>query len=257
MYKDWAEKFDENNYEFNHEEKIGILLIHGFTNTTYEVKDLAIYLSSVNYYVKAQNLPGHGTSIDDCNNSLYSDWLTDVEQQVAEMSNHCNQLFVIGVSMGGALALHLASMFPLNGIVAAATVLTFKKHIKVNLFIPILNKIITSRFKGKKILGENIVSWGSYGYNKWPYIALNEYRKMTYQIIKELPKVKCPTLLIHSKSDITSLIKNYHLIKASISSESIDSLIVDRSPHTILDAGDDREIIFDAISSFIDKNIKH
>ena len=87
--------------------------------------------------------------------------------------------------------------------------------------------------------------------------GMNEYRKMTYQIIKELPKVKCPTLLIHSKSDITSLIKNYHLIKDSISSESIDSLIVDRSPHTILDTGDDREIIFDAISSFIDKNIKH
>ena len=57
--------------------------------------------------------------------------------------------------------------------------------------------------------------------------------------------------------DFYYLIKNYHLIKASISSESIDSLIVDRAPHTILDAGDDREIIFDAISSFIDKNIKH
>ena len=151
MHRDWAKKFDPNNYEFNHEKKIGILLIHGFTNTTYEIKDLAIYLSSKNYYIKAQNLAGHGTTIDNCNNTIYSDWLSDVEQQVASMSTHCEQLFVVGVSMGGALALHLASMFPLNGIVAAATVLTFHKQFKINFLVPILNKIIKKRPKQKEI----------------------------------------------------------------------------------------------------------
>ena len=32
--------FDENDYEFNKESNIGILIIHGFTSTTYEVRDL-------------------------------------------------------------------------------------------------------------------------------------------------------------------------------------------------------------------------
>ena len=137
------------------------------------------------------------------------------------------------------------------------TILFFHKQFKINFLVPILNKIIKKRPKHKEIPYKNIVNWGSYGYNQWPNTALNEYRKMTYQIIKELPKVKCPVLLIHSKSDIMSLIKNYHLIKNSINSEICDSLIVEDSPHSILDIGDDREVIFNKISSFIDDNIIH
>ena len=37
--------FDTNNYEANKGSKTGILLIHGFTNTTYELKKLFNYLS--------------------------------------------------------------------------------------------------------------------------------------------------------------------------------------------------------------------
>ena len=58
-------RFDENNYEFNLESKNGIYLIHGFTNTTYETKKLAQYLSKQGYRTVANNLPGHGTTIEE------------------------------------------------------------------------------------------------------------------------------------------------------------------------------------------------
>ena len=38
------EFFDTKNYEFNIESKDGVYIIHGFTNTTYETRDLAKYL---------------------------------------------------------------------------------------------------------------------------------------------------------------------------------------------------------------------
>ena len=37
-------RFDTNNYEFNKSSEIGIYIIHGFSNTTYEVKELAHFL---------------------------------------------------------------------------------------------------------------------------------------------------------------------------------------------------------------------
>ena len=40
-----TERFDDDNYEFNTNSKNGVYLIHGFTNTTYEIKKLAQYLS--------------------------------------------------------------------------------------------------------------------------------------------------------------------------------------------------------------------
>ena len=42
--------FDTNNYEANKGSKTGILLIHGFTNTTYELKKLFDYLTEQKYH---------------------------------------------------------------------------------------------------------------------------------------------------------------------------------------------------------------
>ena len=38
-------RFDANNYELNKKSKKAVYLLHGFSSTTYEVKDLAQYLA--------------------------------------------------------------------------------------------------------------------------------------------------------------------------------------------------------------------
>ena len=115
-----SNKFDVNNYQFNKESRNGVYIIHGFTNTTYEVKELAIYLSKQGFYTRADNLPGHGTTIEDCNSTKYTEWLTFVEQNIAKLYTNCDKVIVIGVSMGGVLALHLGTVFPLDGIISAS-----------------------------------------------------------------------------------------------------------------------------------------
>ena len=46
-------RFDTNNYEYNTKSKLGVYLIHGFSSTTYEVKQLAEYLGENGYYTIA------------------------------------------------------------------------------------------------------------------------------------------------------------------------------------------------------------
>ena len=123
---DHTTRFDENNYLFNPNSKCGIYLIHGFSSTTYEVKNLANFLADQGYCVKADNLPGHGTSIADCNSVTYIEWLSFVEQGIAEMYSHCNKVIIIGVSMGAVLALYSGTIFPVDGIIAASAVFKFK-----------------------------------------------------------------------------------------------------------------------------------
>ena len=108
---DRTSKFDTKNYEFNPESKNGIYLIHGFTNTTYEVKRLAEYLSKQGYHAVANNLPGHGTTVDECNRVKYTDWITAVEQDLASLASTCDKIHIIGISMGAVLALHLSTIF--------------------------------------------------------------------------------------------------------------------------------------------------
>ena len=71
----YTDRFDKNNYEFNAENETGIYLIHGFSSSTYEMKSLAKFLDSKKFHVILNNLPGHGTTIEECNRVQFSDWL--------------------------------------------------------------------------------------------------------------------------------------------------------------------------------------
>jgi len=70
--------FDSNNYRFNSKSKLGVFIIHGFTNTTFETKDLAKHLSNNGFHSLTKNLPGHGTTVEDCNRYKYTDWINFV-----------------------------------------------------------------------------------------------------------------------------------------------------------------------------------
>ena len=245
--------FDSNSYEYNTDSKIGILLIHGFTNTTYEYKKLISFLSSKGFFVRADNLPGHGTTVQDCNLMKYTDWIQFTEQRLADLSARCNKVFVCGISMGALLAMHLSTVFPINGLISAAPVLSFNKPFKIRFLNPVLCHILKTRPKKYELNPSQKIY---YGYNKWPLIALNEVRKLSNYINKQvLHKINCKTLLIHSKSDETSLISNYDIEKKYLNPEIISPLIVNESHHNIFDCDIEKDIIQTQILNFINSNI--
>ena len=114
-----TEKFSTKNYDLNPNSKKGVMLIHGFTSTTYEMLPLAHFLELKGYRVVLDNLPGHGTTIEDCNLTKYPEWISFVEQRFAELSGECDELYIVGFSMGAILGLYLASLFPINKLVIA------------------------------------------------------------------------------------------------------------------------------------------
>ena len=69
---DQTKLFDTQNYETNKGSKTGILLIHGLTNTPYELRKLIDFLPEKKYHVVADNLPGHGSSVRECNSTTKS-----------------------------------------------------------------------------------------------------------------------------------------------------------------------------------------
>ena len=252
---DQTKLFDTQNYETNKGSKTGILLIHGFTNTTYELKKLIDFLTEQKYHVIADNLPGHGTSVRECNSTTYQDWIDHVEKRMAYLSSHCDNIFVCGISMGALLAMHLSVVFPINGLISAAPVLEFNKPFKVHILNPIFCRLFKSRLKKYEFnKGQKIY----YGYNRWPLIALNQVRKLSSHVNKNvLHQITCPSLLIHSKEDHTSIFNNYSLMKRYIQAEEISSMIVDKSTHNIFDCDVEKELIQDRINQFIINNIKH
>jgi carboxylesterase len=87
----------------------GCLLIHGFTGTPQNLRPLGDFLARRGITVLAPRLAGHGTSVDEFEETGSADWIASVEVGLDQLKRTCSDVFAIGISMGGTLALHLAA----------------------------------------------------------------------------------------------------------------------------------------------------
>lgn len=85
------------------------LLIHGFPGTPAEVRPLADVLHQLGWQVHAPLLPGFGADIINLNQRHREDWTNAVLSEWLELQSGCEACLLLGYSMGGAVALHVAA----------------------------------------------------------------------------------------------------------------------------------------------------
>jgi carboxylesterase len=88
----------------------GVLLCHGFTGSPQSVRGWADYLANAGLSVSLPRLPGHGTSWQEMARTRWEDWYAEVDRAFDELQARCDETFVMGLSMGGCLALRLAEL---------------------------------------------------------------------------------------------------------------------------------------------------
>lgn len=106
----------------------GILICHGFNGTPQSVKYLAESFAKFGYSVYAPRLKGHGTSIYEMEKTNYQDWISDLHEAYLLLKQTCRHIFVIGQSMGGALALDLATKETLTGVLTINAALSVPEY---------------------------------------------------------------------------------------------------------------------------------
>ena len=89
--------------------RAGVVLSHGYLASPEQVRPLAEYIYSRGYSVYALRLHGHGTAPDQMTGVSWHDWLEDFSRAMALLRHQCNTVVAGGFSLGGTLALLLAS----------------------------------------------------------------------------------------------------------------------------------------------------
>jgi len=89
-------------------EQLGLLFIHGFTVTPANFRAYAEEFAELGYTVSVPLLPGHGETPEALDSVLWQDWLDAVVEAYDELRAGCQRVFVVGISLGGALAIQLA-----------------------------------------------------------------------------------------------------------------------------------------------------
>ena len=226
----------------------GILLSHGFTATTAEIRPMAKIFHAQGYTVAAPLLPGHGTQPEDLNHVHWQDWVAAGQKSLEKLFESCEQVWVAGESMGGVLALYLASQFPkISGILlyAPAIRLTLSKVDLVKLYIgsPFISEVPRDSLDGSD-------EWQ--GYAGLPLKGSIQLLRFQAATRKRFAKIHQPTLIFQGRKDLTVAPEAGEMILNGISSAVKEHHWMKNSSHAIvLDA--EREEVAQLSMQFIER----
>src|SRR5438874_7117526 len=89
--------------------ELGALVIHGFTGTPFEVRYLADQLAGARISAVSPALAGHCTTVDEFERTTWRDWADGVERELDLLAGRVKRVALVGQSLGGLLALYVAS----------------------------------------------------------------------------------------------------------------------------------------------------
>ena len=225
------------------DQKACLLLAHGFTATPWENRELAEYLNKFGVTVLGVLLAGHGTKYEDLRPGKWTDWYATVELGYKALGYLCDgEVFVGGISSGGALALRLAANKEVKGVISMAAIVDFvdqnARHAGfLQYFMPYMTPDLDEADKG-------------HYYEKRSMAAISQLWKLSRDYPKDLGKITAPILVVQFDHDPTSEPKNAQTIYYSVSSEDKRLVYFQGSEH-VLTKSSKKEEVFKKVEEFL------
>lgn len=182
----------------------GVLLLHGFGDTPQTLALLARRLGKSGYSVLAPLLPGHGRSMESFGKSRASDWIAAAKDAFIDMRVRHDSVSIIGLSMGGALAVLLAAeQRGIPALVLIAPYLGMPKVLRVAAATHWLWGRLAGEVNGRnpRSIRDPIEREKNLAYGTVTGRELHELSKIVGRARKSLRDVRAPTLIIQSRED--------------------------------------------------------
>ena len=228
--------------------KRAVLLLHGFTGNTNDVKRLGKYLADRNYTVHAPLYKGHGGGPDLLIQSQPAEWWDSVIEGYDDLRNRgYEEIAVAGVSLGGIFSLKLGEERPTKAIVTMSAPAMSKSTDSLQ------NRIVEYAINYKKLSGtydETVDSHTKIAeLMKMP--SLNYLQSMINETSEKLNVIETPVHILRGFEDDEYYCESADLIYSSVNSriKSIKTFI--NSGH-ILTLGKERELVFEEFYRFFE-----
>ena len=157
-----------------------ILIIHGFTGSPASVRPLAEHLNhqGEGFNVRCMLLPEHGTRMQDLMHSSWKKWFSAAATEFRRLEAIYPKVSVIGLSMGGNIALCLAATMRIHRVVTISTPILIKNKLAyIAEFLSLFRRYQPWR-TGPRLEGE-LTFDHALGYEGMPVRSIAEVRKIT------------------------------------------------------------------------------
>ena len=234
---------------FHHEGgRTGALLVHGFTGSPQSLRGWAQYLADAGLSVELPRLPGHGTTVAEANLTHWEDWYAEVERHLALLRERCDEVFVMGLSMGGTLAIRLAEEHgdEIAGLVLVNPSLLTKRPDRF--LLPVL-RLVNGTWAG---IASDIKKPGvtELAYDQLPVKAAYQLSQLWVHTRADLAKVTQPLLVLRSTEDHVVEPDSARMLLDKVSSTDVREVLLEDSYH-VATLDNDAPVIFENSLEFV------
>jgi carboxylesterase len=242
----------------------GLLCLHGFTGTPFEVRPLAEALAGQGFTVAAPVLAGHCTTVDDLRRTCWTDWLGSASAALDELRAVVpGPVAIAGFSMGSLLALRLAHerASQIAALVSIAAPLRLRAYqVRAVRFLASLPAAlrrgplaVLPKFGGYDVIDADMKQMNP-GLPGMPIAGIHSLIELSELVRRELPDIRVPALVVHGALDRTVPPGDSLELARSLGSPVIEALVLPRSGHLVaIDV--ERAALIETVTRFLDRHL--
>ena len=226
---------ERSAYTF-HGGPVGCLMLHGFLGSPISSRPMAQYLARHEVTVHCPLLPGHGELPEKLYGMRQEDWIAEAEEAFATLRGWCDELFIMGHSMGTVLGAHLAHGNPdVRGLIMLAplykppsraiSLLRIVRHVmpwfypwRIKQLRRLTRERILDLYPDLDLEDPGVRAWLPQA-TRVPTGAIDEMRKVADMGRKLWPELTLPALLLQGEKDIAVNPGNTEAIYRALGSE--------------------------------------
>jgi carboxylesterase len=185
----------------------GVLILHGFTSSLDTVSALEPPMQALGLPTRMPILRGHcAESPEALRNVKWRDWVTDGETALKELLKEADKAIIIGLSMGGEVALMLAADHPerVDSIILAAASVQMANPLAPGRPFGFLLPVVRRVFKTWQVppvrTDKSLLKYDT-NYSWAPIEAISEFLDFGPPTLRRLEDIRTPALILQSKKD--------------------------------------------------------
>lgn len=175
-----------------------VLLLHGFTGNTADVRMLGRFLEKKGYTCHAPLLKGHGVTPEELVQTGPDDWWEDVLGGYEFLKNNGYQeIAVAGLSLGGLFSLKLGYTVPIKAIVSMCAPIYITSE--AVMFQGILQ--FAKEYKQREGKGADEIVREMEAFEKLPFETIKGLQDLISEVSRNIEMIYAPTFVVQARHD--------------------------------------------------------
>lgn len=189
---------------------LGVLILHGFTDTVHSMSILEPPLNDLGLPYRIPSLRGHGSDSPEALRDVsWKDWIDDANEALYDLLNEVDKALVIGYSMGGLIGINVAANHSdlIDSLILVAAVVQIKAPIAPGRLLSVFTPFIVKLIKKWPMPPEYVEPALAKNHDSYPWAptdAIASLFELSKVARKRLNEVSAPTLIIQSRNDTTA-----------------------------------------------------